>query len=64
VDELPEGVVGVAEALGGLLLGEAVEEDAAEGLVLTLGRARGLGEESTGGVLGHGRGSWCEVISR
>jgi hypothetical protein len=36
VDELAEGVVGVAETLGGVLLAEAFDEDGAEGLVLAL----------------------------
>ena len=62
MDELPEGGVGVAEALGGLLLRAAVEEDATERLVLALGDASGSPEEIADRVLGHGVASECEVI--
>ena len=63
MDELPEGGVGVAEALGGLLLRAAIEEDAAERLVLALGDARGSPEEIADRILGHGVASECEVIA-
>jgi hypothetical protein len=63
VDELPEGGVGIAEALGGLLLRAAIEEDAAERLVLTLGDASGSQEEIADRVVGHGIASECEVIA-
>jgi hypothetical protein len=45
--------VGIAEEAGGLLLGEAAEEDGAEGLVLTLGGAGRLGEEAPAGGVVH-----------
>ena len=45
MDELAEGVVGVAEAPGGLLLGDAIDEDGPQGLVLALAGAAGLSEE-------------------
>jgi len=45
VDELAKGGVAVAEALGGVRLGEAVEKDGAERLVLALGGTRGLLEK-------------------
>jgi hypothetical protein len=46
VDELAECVVGVAEAVGGVLLGDAIDEDGAEGLVLALARGRRLSKEA------------------
>lgn len=45
MDELAKGGVAVAEALGGVRLGEAVEKDGAERLVLALGGTRGLLEK-------------------
>jgi hypothetical protein len=48
VDELAEGVVGVAETLSGVLLGEAIDEDGAEGLVLALAWGRRLPKEAKG----------------
>src|SRR5262249_40925397 len=62
VDELAEGVVGVAETLGGLLLGQALDEDGAEGLVLALGGAGWFAEEEPAGGVVHARGTQCEVI--
>jgi hypothetical protein len=63
VYELAEGVVGVAEAVGDVLLGQAVEEDGAEGFVLSLGGTGGpLEEELAEGVV-HVRGSGCEVFA-
>jgi hypothetical protein len=60
-DELPEGVIGVAEALGDCDLGLTVEEDGSEGFVLTLGGTGGLRKETSGRSIGHGRHSGCEV---
>lgn len=62
MDELPKGSVGVAEPLGGFLLRVAVEEDAAERLVLALCDAGGSQEEIADRILGHGVASVCEVI--
>ena len=42
MDELTEGVVGIAEAAGHLLLGQPVDEDGAQGLVLALQGTGGL----------------------
>ena len=50
--ELPdhdaEGAVGVVVAVGRLLLGQTVDEDGAEGLVVALLGANGLHEEASG----------------
>jgi hypothetical protein len=62
VYELAEGVVVVAETLGGLPLGQAAGEDGAEGLVLTLGGTGGLIEEVSAEGVVHARGSGCEVF--
>jgi hypothetical protein len=62
VDELAEGVVGVAETLGGILLGQAVDEDGAEGFVLSLGWTGGLAEEELAEGIVHVRCSRCEVM--
>ena len=62
VDELAEGVVVVAEASGGILLGQAAEEDGAERLILPLGGAGRLIEEELAGGVVHARGSECEVF--
>jgi hypothetical protein len=51
---LAEGVVVVAETLCDFLLLAAVEEDAAEGLVLALGGTGGLKEEVPAGIVRHG----------
>ncbi len=48
--------MGVAKALGHLLLGQALHDDSAEGLVLALGRGLGLEEEAAAGVVGQGCG--------
>jgi hypothetical protein len=45
-DELAERGVGVAEALGHVVLAAAVGEDGTQRLVLPLGRARRLAEEA------------------
>ena len=55
-DQLAEGAIGIAEFLGDLLLGEAIDKDAAQGLVLPLGGATGLEEEVTVGVVCPGVG--------
>jgi hypothetical protein len=47
IDQLAEGVVGVAEAAGDLLLGQPVEEDGPQGLVLALQGCGGLAEEAS-----------------
>jgi len=62
VDELTEGVVGVAETLGGVLLGQAVDEDGTEGFELSLSGAGGLLEEELAEGVVHARGSECEVF--
>jgi hypothetical protein len=62
VDELAKGVVVVAELLGGVLLGEAVEKDGAQRLVLALGGTGGLLEELLAACVVHNRGSGCESI--
>jgi hypothetical protein len=59
LDQQAEGAVGVVEAAGGLLLGQASEEDGAEGLVLALLRASGLLEEAPGEGVVHGRRPAC-----
>jgi hypothetical protein len=56
VDELAEGGVGVAEACGDVFLGQAVEEDGAEGFVLAVPAVGGLGEELAAEGVVHGRG--------
>jgi hypothetical protein len=55
VDQLPEGAVGVSELAGDLLLGPAVEEDGAEGLVAAVERAGGMGEEVVAAGVVHRR---------
>jgi hypothetical protein len=55
MDQLPEGVVGVAEFAGDLLLGPAIEEDGAEGLVAAMPRAGGMGEEVMAACVVHRR---------
>src|SRR3954471_23046806 len=62
VYELSEGVGGVAEPLGGILLRQAVDEDGAEGFVLSLGGAGGMFEEELAEGVVHARGSECEVF--
>jgi hypothetical protein len=62
VDQLAESVVGVTVTLGGLLLGEALDEDGAKGIVLALLRARRLEEELAAGGIVHGLGLECEVV--
>ena len=62
MDELAEGAVGVAEAAGGLLLGEAGEEDGAEGLVLALQGTGGLSEEAAAKGVVHNGWPECEAI--
>jgi hypothetical protein len=47
------------ETAGGLLLGQAVDEDSAEGLVLALLGARGLLEEASREGVVHGRRPMC-----
>jgi hypothetical protein len=44
--ELAEGLIRVAETGSGLLLGEVVDEDGPEGLVLTLPSTRRVEEET------------------
>jgi hypothetical protein len=63
VYELSEGFGGVAESLGGILLGQAVDEDGAEGFVLSLGGAGGMLEEELAEGVVHARGSECEVFA-
>ena len=54
MDQLPEGVVGVSEVAGDLLLRPAIEEDGAEGLVAAVQCAGGMGEEVVAaGVIHH-----------
>ena len=54
MDELAEGVIGVAEAKGGILLREPIDEDGAESFVLSLcGTGRLVEEEPTQGIV-HG----------
>jgi hypothetical protein len=62
VDELAEGVVGVTETLGRRLLGQTVQEDGAEGFILSLGGTDGLVEEALTEGIVHVRRSECEVI--
>jgi uncharacterized protein (DUF697 family) len=62
VYELTEGVVGVAETLGGILLGKAAVEDGAERLVLALGGTGGPIEEVLAEGVVHARGSGCEAF--
>jgi hypothetical protein len=57
VDELSEGVVGVAEPPGGILLGQTLDEDGPEGFVLSLGGTAGLMEEVLAEGIVHARGS-------
>jgi hypothetical protein len=64
MDELPEGVVGVAETPSHLLLGAAVNEDGSQRLVLALSDARGLQEEVSKRIFSQGVIPGCEVISR
>jgi hypothetical protein len=59
-DESAEGVVGVAGTLGDVLLATAAEEDAAEGLVLAPGGARGLEEGVAAGLVR--RGAYPEQV--
>jgi hypothetical protein len=54
-DEQAEGAVGVAETPRGVLLGQPVDEDGAEGFVLALLRAGGLEEETPHKGIVHGR---------
>jgi hypothetical protein len=56
-DELAEGRVVVAEAFGHILLAAAVDEDGAQGLVLTLRGAGGFLEEAAAGCVVHNRRS-------
>jgi hypothetical protein len=53
-DQHAEGAVGVVVAMGCLLLGQAIDEDGAEGLVLALLGASGLHEEASGEEVVHG----------
>jgi hypothetical protein len=62
VYELAEGVVGVAETLGGILLGQAAAEDGTERLVLPLGGTGGPIKEVLAEGVVHARGSGCEVF--
>jgi hypothetical protein len=62
VDELAKGIRGVAEAGGSGVLGQALQEDGAESLVLALGGTGGLAEEDLAGGIVHARDSGCEVI--
>jgi hypothetical protein len=55
MDQLAEGVIRIAEAVGRLLLGQPVEEDSPEGLVLTVQRTGGFPEEAPAGVVVHNR---------
>jgi hypothetical protein len=54
---LAKGVVVVAEALGGILLAVAVDEDGTQGFVLALRGAGGLKEEAAAGGVVHNRRS-------
>jgi hypothetical protein len=56
VDELAKGVVVVTEPLGGVLLGQAVEKDGAQGFVLPVGGTGGLLEELLAAWVVHNRG--------
>jgi hypothetical protein len=47
------------EALSGLLLGQALDEDGAKGLVLAVGGTRGSQEEVTRQGVVHGTGAVC-----
>ena len=62
VDQVAEGVIGVAEAVGDRLLGQAVEEDGAEGLVLALQGPGRLSEEALARGVVHNGWPECEVI--
>jgi hypothetical protein len=55
MDELAEGVIGVAETSSGNLLGDAIDEDGAQGLVLTLPRAGWLQKEVAQRRVRHGQ---------
>jgi hypothetical protein len=61
--ELPdydaEGAVGVMVAVGRFLLGQTVDEDGTEGLVVALLGASGLHEEASGKGVVHGRQPEC-----
>jgi hypothetical protein len=59
VDQDAEGGVGVAEAAGGFLLGNALDEDGAEGLLRALRGASGLQEEALREGIVHGGRSEC-----
>jgi len=56
VDQLAESVIGVTVTRGGLLLGEAVDEDGAKGIVLALLRTRRFQEEPAASEIVHGLG--------
>ena len=62
VDQLAESVIGVTVTRGGLLLGEAVDEDGAKGIVLALLRTRRFQEEPAASEIVHGLGVECEVM--
>jgi hypothetical protein len=62
--ELPQASIGIAESVGDLVLGEAVDEDSPQRLILAvIGRGIGIHEEpsATGGI--HGCTRECEGIS-
>jgi hypothetical protein len=62
VDQLTKGIVVIAEPQGGVLLGEAVDKDGAEGLVLTLGGTAGLLKEGLAEGVVHAYSSECESM--
>ena len=62
MDQLPEGIGAIAEALGGLLLQAVIDEDGAECLVLPLVGRDGFGEEAAAESVIHNGGLECESI--
>jgi hypothetical protein len=63
--ELAEGRIGEAEAFGGRLLAEPIDEDGAKGLILTLTGTDRVEEEVTQrGVVHGGPPGKCEEISQ
>lgn len=63
-DELAKSLVGVAEALGNVLLGMVIDEDGTEGFVLALPRTVRLEEEATEGGIVHSQQRLCEGIKQ
>jgi hypothetical protein len=56
---LAKGARGIAETAGGGFLGEALDEDGTEGLILALAGAGRLEEEIASVIVSHGCGPGC-----